>query len=109
MQQRIIASRCISPGLCQQFEQSHAPVGVGRELTSQWEHSVCVPCRLGTAVVFVALYFKTFSKGKQAQQAPKSSPAKDPLRSPGKTPTRSPKLASTGKPQWDMEAAGKRS
>ncbi|CAL5223690.1 g6242 [Coccomyxa viridis] len=64
---------------------------------------------LGTAVVFVALYFKTFSKGKQAQQAPKSSPAKDPLRSPGKTPTRSPKLASTGKPQWDMEAAGKRS
>ena len=67
------------------------------------------PCRLGTAVVFIALYFKTFTKGKQAQQAPKNSPLKDPVRSPGKTPTRSPKLANTGKPQWDMEAAGKRS
>ncbi len=63
--------------------------------------------------MFVALYFKTFTKGKQAQQAPRNSPSKDPLRTPGRTPgkapARSPKLASTGKPQWDMEAAGKRS
>ena len=67
------------------------------------------PCRLGTAIVFVALYFKTFTKGKQAQQAPKSSPLKAPLRSPGSTPVKSPKLSTTGKPQWDMESAGKRS
>ena len=66
-------------------------------------------CRLGTAVVFVALYFKTFAKGRQAQQAPRSSPSKAALRSPGSTPVKSPKRLSAGKPQWDMESAGKRS
>jgi len=66
-------------------------------------------CRLGTAIVFVALYYKSFTGSKQAPQAPKTSPAKLPVRSPGRTPGRSPRDPATGKPQWDMESAGRRS
>lgn len=65
----------------------------------------CPSCRLGTAIVFLALYYKSFVGAKQPPPAPRASPSKVPL----KSPSRSPLEARSGKLQWDMEAAGKHS
>ena len=64
-------------------------------------------CRLGTTIVFVALYYKSFGSGSKAPQAPRpTDTSKSPLRSPSKSPGN---VASGSMPQWDMESAGKRS
>ena len=63
--------------------------------------------RLGTAIVFVALYYKSFGGGSKAPQAPRPS---DALKSPLQSPSNSPgDVASGSVPQWDMESAGKHS
>ena len=64
-------------------------------------------CRLGTTIVFVALYYKSFGAGSKAPPAPRTiDVSKSPLQSPSKSPG---DIASESMPQWDMESAGKHS